>query len=92
MILNTRSNTSALNFIEHTVRYKNLISSLIVAVASDNIISWIDQSFQNKQKTMRLNEIIHQMDLGHLYRVFQPNAVEDTFFLATHKTFQHFVS
>ena len=39
------------------------------------------------KETLELNDVINQMDLIDIYRIFHPNAKEHTFFSVAHGTF-----
>jgi exonuclease III len=52
-------------------------------------LSSIDRSSKQKinKEIPELNNIIDQMDLADVYRIFHPTSAQYTFFSATHETF-----
>jgi exonuclease III len=85
------SNVSAPNFIKCTLKdSKAHIDSNTVVVGKFNTpLSPIDRSSKQNinKEILELNDIINQMDLTDIYRIFHPTTAQYTFFSAAHGTF-----
>jgi hypothetical protein len=82
----------AFNFIKHTLKdLKAYINSNTVLVGDFNTPYYLPIDRSSKQKinkeTLELNHTIDQMELGDVYRVFNPTSGQSTFFPAAHGTF-----
>jgi PDZ domain-containing secreted protein len=92
MIINLYApNVSAPNFNKHNLKdLKAYINSNTVVVGDFNTtLSSIDKSSKQKinKEILDLKHTIDQMDLVDVYRIFNPNSTQYTFFLAAHRTF-----